>query len=247
MHITGCPHVKCIVGKHTKFNAFLIVPIRCKRWTCRFCKNCNLKILLDRIRRGKPNKLVTLTCHAPPGSDPAALYARHRPAIRRLLQLIRRNFGPIEACIICEITHAGNPHWHLVARTNFIPQDWLGRQWFELTGSKIVDIRKIADARHAANYVAKYVTKTHGLNKPAWLTRVTQFTRHYAPTKKHFLPENFLFERSQLPPEHVEQRYDPTQYDRVELSCGNLFVDRAEKREPGILELADLWAKHCPT
>lgn len=54
-----------------------------------------------------------------------------------------------------------HPHLHILADGQYIPQAQLSDAWKTASaGSSIVDIRKVHSARSAANYVAKYVSKT---------------------------------------------------------------------------------------
>lgn len=56
----------------------------------------------------------------------------------------------------------GYPHFHLLARSNFIPQERLKELWEKLTGAYIVDIRK-AHGR-STGYIAKYIQKARNSN-----------------------------------------------------------------------------------
>jgi hypothetical protein len=69
-------------------------------------------------------------------------------------------------------THkSGYPHFHLVARSDFIQAERMSRWWQELTEAYIVDIRAIRSKQNVARYVGKYITKQ--LHVPFTQRRVT--------------------------------------------------------------------------
>jgi hypothetical protein len=83
-------------------------------------------------------------------------------AWRLLWKRIKRRYHRAELgyCKVVEFTKAGSPHLHIALKAPFIPQQWLSEQWLELTGSSVVDIRKIGTARGLARYLSKYLTKS---------------------------------------------------------------------------------------
>lgn len=68
-------------------------------------------------------------------------------------------------CAVCEIKPARDglrwhPHLHLLVQGTFLPQAWLARKWYAITGdSYIVDVRSCTQATDAARYVTKYLSK----------------------------------------------------------------------------------------
>jgi hypothetical protein len=53
-----------------------------------------------------------------------------------------------------------HPHLHVITAGDYIPQAQLSNAWAKATsGSRIVDVRKLADNRRAAQYLSEYVTK----------------------------------------------------------------------------------------
>lgn len=215
-----CPSVKTLIGYNAEKAHGFLVPIRCKRWTCAYCRRINLRILLDRIKRGRPQKFITLTAKHEEGETPEASYVKHRKAVRRLAERIRRTYGKFEYCCITELHKSGFPHWHIVCRCPFVPQQWLSRQWENLTGSKIVDIRRIADPRHAATYVAKYVTKTAGKDRPPWLKRITQFSAGYAAKKKWIKPPGYEWSLDAMPFSAAIEKLEARCYVLQEINIG---------------------------
>lgn len=64
-------------------------------------------------------------------------------------------------------TRRWHPHLHVISQGNFLDKRDLSHEWHKATGdSFIADIRVIADAKSAAYYVGKYVTK--GTNDDVW-------------------------------------------------------------------------------
>lgn len=68
-------------------------------------------------------------------------------------------------CAVCEIkpTQDGkrwHPHLHLLVQGQYIPQAWLAKKWYAITGdSYIVDVRACTHSTDAARYVTKYLSK----------------------------------------------------------------------------------------
>ncbi len=68
-------------------------------------------------------------------------------------------------CAVCEIkpTQDGlrwHPHLHLLVQGSYIPQAWLAKKWYAITGdSYIVDVRSCTHSEDAARYVTKYLSK----------------------------------------------------------------------------------------
>lgn len=114
---------------------------------------------------------LTLTASVQAHATPLAAFKSLRKAWPRLVQRMRRlrPHDSIEYLWVWETTRAGFPHLHVLLKAPFIPKRWLSRQWQELTGSPIVDIRRIDDSERAAFYVAKYLTKA--LNAPPGFRR----------------------------------------------------------------------------
>jgi len=108
-----------------------------------------------------PTLFLTLTCAPAKHADRESAFRAMGAALPRLFKRIRRAFPRerIEYLAVWEVTKAGWPHLHVVARGPYIPQRWLSHHWQQLTGAPIVDIRAVRGSRDAARYVAKYLTK----------------------------------------------------------------------------------------
>lgn len=83
----------------------------------------------------------------------------------------RRKFGPraVGYAKIVELTKAGTPHLHIIADVPFIAQRQLAAEWRALTGSYIVDIRKVRGRDGIAGYLTSYLTKA--LEVPAGMRK----------------------------------------------------------------------------
>jgi hypothetical protein len=102
-----------------------------------------------------------------------------QPQISKLVQKIRRRGTDFEYLRVLEVTKKGWPHWHFVARAGFIPQKWLSETWDELTGAKIVDIRRIKETSEVYWYVVKYLAKQLYVR---WTDRRTAMSKKFQTT-----------------------------------------------------------------
>lgn len=124
---------------------------------------------------------MTLTANPRAWQTPEAAYYGMSKAIPHLFKRIRR-LRPglsLEYFLVWEWTRRGWPHAHLLVRGPFIPQRWLSRQWNELTGAPVVDIRQVSTPAGAVNYLAKYLTKA--LSVPKGFRRYRMSRRFLAP------------------------------------------------------------------
>ena len=222
-----CPFSKTLLGFHAASGIRRLTPIRCKRWTCPPCAAKNTAAIIHRIRFAMPQKFITLTAWPRPGETPELIYARVRPMIPRLVQLIRRRFGKFECCLITELTQKGNPHWHLVARCGFIPQRWLSDTWQSLTGACIVDIRQVKGGAQVAGYVAKYITKLFGQARPEWLKRGITYTRGFPRPPRLRLPRDWQWLKLMHSPAMELEHYADNQFTKIERDKQIFIIDRA--------------------
>lgn len=92
-----------------------------------------------------------------------------------LIKRFERHLGQKpEFYAVTEQTKRGEPHLHVLMRCGYIPQRLVSQWWQELTGARIVDIRRVKDAKKAARYVAKYLAKglhKFGNSKRYWSSR----------------------------------------------------------------------------
>lgn len=83
-----------------------------------------------------------------------------KKAFTKLVQRIRRKYGIFEYMLVWELTKKGTPHIHLLQRGTWIPKQVLSDMWCSLTGSFIVDIKRIQRSRDVARYITKYMGKS---------------------------------------------------------------------------------------
>lgn len=209
----GCPRVKCLVSYHSELRISRIVKIRCRCWSCVFCARLNTKRIIARVRLGSPERMITLTVARRPGETPEHAYRRCRPKIPLLLKAARSKWGALEAVSFLEFTKIGTPHWHILTTGCFIPQYWLSEVWDKLTGSPIVDIRKVKNRRHAACYVAKYVTKTCCDSRPLFKCRVVCWSRGWPKLAKWSMPDPWITFMEKRHPEAYIHYLNHTDYD----------------------------------
>jgi hypothetical protein len=144
-------------------------------WSCPECgpkRKARLEIV---ARRGRPDALMTLTCRPEIGQTPAQRRKIMGHAFPLLIRRMQRYTGKrIPYFVKCEATKRGEPHLHVLLRSDFIPQSVISDWWKELTGWWIVDIRRVDDGKKAARYLSKYLTKDmvkFGNCKRYWLSR----------------------------------------------------------------------------
>lgn len=139
-----------------------INPLKCRRWTCETCHPARCARLRSEAYRGLPNTFITLTVN--PGN-----YKDHHERARRLKLAwtrVRRKAvkywdnKKIPFLAVFEETETGEPHLHILARSKWIPQEWLSSEMQAEIGAPVVDIRRIHSRKKAARYVSKYVGKS---------------------------------------------------------------------------------------
>lgn len=141
------------------------VPATCRRWSCPNCGRLKARRLAERIGATPATRFVTLTARAQPGVPPEEILDELNNAWRALWKRLQRLHGErAEGYVkVVELTAAGTPHLHLGLAIPYTSQRWLSAQWSELTGYRIVDIRRIHSDASLGRYLAKYLTKTHNL------------------------------------------------------------------------------------
>ena len=139
----------------------IAVPLRCKMWECEACGPRRKRKLVAEVLSGSPLTFITLPTRFIANADPDQQAVNMSHAFQTLVKRLRRRkqTPEFEYVAIFEQTKKGWPHLHILTRTPYIPKHWLSKNWNELTGSYIVDVRKITDPTIAARYVAKYVGK----------------------------------------------------------------------------------------
>ena len=102
-------------------------------------------------RGGTPPRLMTLTS-VDNGKDIEVSW-------EILKKRIRRRFGSFEYIKVRELTKRGLPHLHVLFFGAFIPHRWLMRNWYEIHGAKVVDIRSRFRLRVYVKHIVRYFTK----------------------------------------------------------------------------------------
>jgi len=175
----GCPFGSTLRAYSLTLDCEIIMLLACKRWGCDHCGVVRAADLSRRIVAAKPNKFITLTVANNLFESPRAAYDETRRRLPKWSTKVRKHVGSFEYCRVLEMTAAGYPHYHLLARCGYIPQHLLSTMWAGLTGSPIVDIRQIRHGQNSVNYVCKY------LRKQAYCT----FTNRRVSWTKGFFPK----------------------------------------------------------
>ena len=177
-----CPRAKTLEAWSEKLQAFVIIQVTCKNWGCPICGRRKVQKYAKKVTAAKPNRLVTLTVNPKQHESPRAAFDATRRSIPKLSAKVRKLFGEFEFFRILEVTKKGWPHYHLITRSEYIPQPELSRLWNELTGAPIVDVRKLGKTVQAYWYVVKYLGKQD---------HVPWTDRRAAWTKNFFVDEEF--------------------------------------------------------
>lgn len=136
-------------------------PIRCKLWSCPVCSQINRARVIAIARNSRPRALLTLTVSSRdyPDADRAAEALKRGLRLMRLRLKRHPRLSNFQFLAVFERHKSGHPHLHLLIRGEFLPWRELRTMWEEITGSYMVDIRKINSAGLAALYCAKYIGK----------------------------------------------------------------------------------------
>ena len=174
--VSECTAATCIVGYSMSLQRSIVLAITCKRWGCAFCGPCKVRKLAAVAQEAKPNSLVTLTVNPKLYENPRQAFEATRRVVAVLARKIRTTVEEFEYLRVLEVTKKGWPHYHLIARTAYIPQRDLSGWWAELTGAPIVDIRRIKKREDAYWYVVKYLSKQKYI---PWTNRRVTMTKHF--------------------------------------------------------------------
>ena len=152
------------------------VTLHCRSWGCEECQPLRKLQLVALAASGKPEVFITLTSKPRPGCSPASAARSLSAAWPVIVRRARKKYGYKSIPYFCvfEATKRGAPHLHILARVKYIDQRWLSNQMRALTGSPIVDIRKVRSVKQAASYISKYIGKApHRFEtcKRYWCTR----------------------------------------------------------------------------
>jgi hypothetical protein len=136
--------------------------------------------LRGRIAKTHPTRFLTLTLKPQPSKTSVELLDLANRSWSILWRRFRRKYGPLAVGYVkvVELTKRGTPHLHILVECPFVAQKWLSKQWKELTGSYIVDIRRIKSQRMLTGYLTSYLTKA--MEVPPG-RRKWSATAHYVP------------------------------------------------------------------
>lgn len=171
-----CPRSKTMEGYSETLAAWVVISITCNNWGCPICGRKKVQHYAQKVTAAKPNRLITLTVNPATWENPRAAYDGTRRAIPKLCVRLRKMFGEFEFFRVLEVTKKGWPHYHLVTRSEYIPQADLSREWNRLTGAPIVDVRKMHKSIQAYWYVVKYLAKQEMI---PWTNRRAAWTRKF--------------------------------------------------------------------
>lgn len=172
-----------LILQYTSTKARAFVP-RCNSWKCPKCAPRRVRKLKAQAASGNPDTFLTLTVNPHVLDNPTERAQRAIAGWRNLVKRIKRHYryDKLEYLVVLEQTKRGEPHLHILLRCKWIDQRWLSAQWLDLTGAKIVDIRRVKHARQVASYVAKYIAKA-----PARFGKLKRYYRSHRycdPQKK---------------------------------------------------------------
>lgn len=136
-------------------------PAPCNRWECPECGEYKKSVLYHRLRGHKGQRFMTLTCNPARYATPNEAYRSMSLSFTSLVKRVRRKYPAkrFEYVMVWEQTRKGWPHLHVLVSGPWIEQAWLSRQWDDLTGAAIVDIRYVRSGVKTASYLSKYLTK----------------------------------------------------------------------------------------
>lgn len=150
----------------------------CNRYSCPTCGPKKKRRLVRRIQTARPNKFITLTL--PHDRPPATTETDLKTGLRKLTARIRRR-QKFEYVRMIEECDDGQPHLHLLARTNYIAWQDLLADWQRSTDDRgqRIDIRQ---AHHrSTGYIAKYIQKSRSQDG--------EFSRQRMSATKNFWPQ----------------------------------------------------------
>lgn len=175
----------------TPDGVFVKVPY-CDAWSCEFCRPRRVVRCEICARRGRPNYFLTLTWWTELGLTPLEarkLMGEKWPLLRRRME---REIGKrIPFYLAVEETEKGWPHFHILLRSDDIPQGLIAKWWRELTGSYIVEWKAVWSVGNVASYLHKYVgmaLKKFGNCKRYWMSRDWELPPEDAEKVKEYIP-----------------------------------------------------------
>jgi hypothetical protein len=137
-----------------------IKPAGCRSWGCDVCAPVRKDLLEIKLRLGRPNRFLTLTCRPRAGQTPNQRRLAMGEAFPLLMRRIHRKTGKKpEYGVIVEATKLGEPHFHVALRCAYISEHLLKKWWNELVGAFMVKIKAVTNTKGSAKYLTKYLGK----------------------------------------------------------------------------------------
>lgn len=153
-----------LIGCSPDRSHVILIPLRCKSWDCPTCGPRKRRDYIALLKSGEPDRELTLTAPAEPGTDPREIARRMKKAFTKLVARIRKTFGLFEYALVWELTKKGTPHAHILFRGTYISKRWISSQWVALGFGPVVFIQSVKShglhAAHACKYLAKATGQT---------------------------------------------------------------------------------------
>ena len=175
---------------------FQIVGSGCK---CSFCGDCAVgkglelrKALQNEITSFKSVMFLTLTVDPKQfkSAQEAYEFVHQNRCVSRLMRALSKA-GYLHSkrwFSVLEFQKNGNPHWHLIVDSSFVPKSALQGIWDRMSRTKTMGYvrfdrtKMFADKAHAANYVTKYVIKSPD-EWPEWVRNYRKRIRRYSTSR----------------------------------------------------------------
>lgn len=196
-----CPYAPTVLAWSEATQEIRMFTHGCRKWHCEICGPRRKASLVRKIVAAAPNRMLTLTSlHE---GDRVDRHQRMARALPRLATTLRSTFGPLEYIRMTEACADGYPHFHLLARSAFLPQQRIKELWQKLTDAYIVDVRKAHGK--SIGYVAKYITKARN--------ETGEFSRQRISVSKNFWVEENNIDECYLGWEHKSMH--PSDYVKL--------------------------------
>lgn len=176
-----CPNAMTHVRRERRGGPWEIRALRCNQWQCPYCGQRRAFQLAIRCEQAEPTKFITLTIQPKFFQTPREAYDQTRRKVSDFAKVLRLGGRTFEYLKVLEATKKGWPHYHLIARTPYVPQKLLSVEWAKLTGAPIVDVRAVKKKEGVFKYVLKYLCKQAYI---PWTNRRVSWSRDFFPTKE---------------------------------------------------------------
>lgn len=204
-----CPTASTMVATELETGLDSVIAIPCRRWGCRWCGQRKAFQLACKCELAKPERFITLTINPKLWVTPRDAYDGTRRKLSDFAKEVRKLRGTFEYLRVLEVTKAGWPHYHFLAKCPYIPQATLSKIWASLTGAVIVDVRRVENHSNVFRYVLKYLCKQTYV---PWTSRRVSWSRNFfpKPEDKTARQNPFINRRRviQHPSEVISVRYE---------------------------------------